>query len=276
MANNGWMYQDSDFGALLNNYDNVGTMSQFALSATVNSTEVEIWDKTGAYTYATAAETLYLTSTVAGDNDISVKIHGLKSDFTLASETITTRTTGDARQLGAGGENVTANQYIRIYRMDVLDTTQATGNLHLGSDSTPPATGIPAAADSRAFIAAGENRTLMSMFTVPAGYTGIIVGFGVQIVTSLAAGNSVTIRIRARDASTVATPEVFRNLGVFRYYEGGYAPALSPAVPIARIGEKHDVKVTGKGSVAGNNVVTSHMQILFVPSTKVGAGIANL
>jgi len=276
MANNGWMYQDSLAGFLLNNYNSVGTVDMSAVSTVVDSTEVEIWDKTGAYTYATAAETLYLTSTVAGDNDISVKIYGLKSDFTLASETITTRTAGDARQLGAGGENATANQYIRIHKMEVLGITQATGNLHLGSDSTPPATGIPAAADSRAFISAGENRSRSSMFTVPASHTAIIVGFHAQIVTSLAAGNSVTVRLRSRDASTVATPNVFQNIKQFRYYEGVDRFGLNGGVPIARVGEKHDIKVTGQGSVAGNNVVSAQYQAIIVPSTKVGAGIANL
>lgn len=115
-----------------------------------------VWEVVGAYTYPVAATTMLLSSSSASDTNVNVTINGLDANFNAISEslTLTNGTTGVS----------TVKQYFRINSVFVNDLTYAEplGNLSLTNAGKTV---------TYAKINVGVNRTQMSIYTVPAGYT---------------------------------------------------------------------------------------------------------
>jgi hypothetical protein len=123
-----------------------------------NGNEETIWDGSSLYPWSTwdsGADNVYLKSTTTDTQDVFIQ--GLNQDWVLTSETITlTGTTAVASQ----------NTYRRLFRMYNANSTDFAGDIsaHYGSG-----TGTVVAK-----VLIGNNQTLMSVYTVPAGYTAFI------------------------------------------------------------------------------------------------------
>jgi len=115
-----------------------------------------VWEVTSAYTYPVTATTMLLYSSSASDTNVNVTISGLDANFNPISEqlTLTNGVTGVT----------TVKSYLRIQSMVSNDNIFANpvGTLTLGNAGKTIV---------YARILPGINRTQMSIYTVPAGYT---------------------------------------------------------------------------------------------------------
>lgn len=290
MANNDNFFNGgiTDFGIATDAYEGIASIHKFGMNTDIDVTAELIWDYgvyggiTAQYTYPTSAETLYLSSAAAADTSKSIVVRGLDTNWNLQTETVATDATN-------GRVAVTlANQYRRVYRAYVAPgETPLNGNIYIHVDSNPGADGIPdgGISDIRAFVngvaVAAQpvlQQTQICIFTVPAGYTALLVNFATQIHQgSSGAANEIVVWLRIRDA-TIANA-AWRVLDYYRVIEGVFPNVAPPSAPLARIPEKYDIEVQsqGIGGGVGNNSVSAQFGLVLVSDDQMGTGgIANL
>lgn len=124
------------------------------ISVGVTST---IWDKADTlypWSAFASASILNVDSSSASDVGKSVTIVGLDASFNAQTETVT---------LATQTNNNTTNTFIRVYRAYMSGTAANVGDISIQVSSTDVAK-----------ILAGKSQTLMSVYTVPAGYEAFI------------------------------------------------------------------------------------------------------
>lgn len=132
---------------------------KFGFNGEVGTDEETIWDQGGIYAYPSAAAAMSVSSSDNSDTS-QVVVYGLNASYNEISETVTL--TGQTAV-------TTTNEYLRLYRAKVISDEPA-GDIYVGSGTVT--TGVPA--NKYAKIRAGENQTLMAVYTVPAGYDAYI------------------------------------------------------------------------------------------------------
>jgi len=143
-------------------------IEKFGRNKTVASgTQEPIWDGSGAYSYPTTARIHNIASTDAADDSAgtgarTVSIQGLDGDYNLKTETV----------IMDGTSNVaTKISYTRIFRMRV--ETSGSGGTNAGVISATAVTDATVTAQ----ILASTGQTNMALYTIPAGYTGYLLGW---------------------------------------------------------------------------------------------------
>jgi hypothetical protein len=122
---------------------------------TVSTTEETIWDGGGIYAYPSSAVVMAVTSAAgATDSGVKITVQGLDTNYAMASEEVT---------LDASGTATTTTAFLRTYRAFVSGSSVITGDVTISNSSV-----------TYAKIKTGENQTLMTVWTVPAGYTAYI------------------------------------------------------------------------------------------------------
>ena len=135
---------------------------KFGVNPDVNGTEEDIWSVGGTYSFATNASTRIVNSSSGSDVNSTgtgawqVYIEGLDENWELASETV---------DLNGTNNRTTSNQYRRVFRAYVI--TAGTSGTAAGTISIRQTAGGTIMAQ----IPVGDNQTLMSIYTVPAGKT---------------------------------------------------------------------------------------------------------
>ena len=123
-------------------------VNKFGYNSSVGSSFETIWDGNNTYTYPSSAGTATATSSdTASDNNGTVEIQGLDSNYDLATETLT-----------IGGSAGTTS-FIRVFRA-VLKTAN-TGTSNVGTIS------ITVSSTTVAQIQPTYGQTLMAVYTVP-------------------------------------------------------------------------------------------------------------
>jgi len=127
----------------------------YGYQSAVGTSFVPVWEGNTTYTFPSSAIQMHVASSVnSGDDKTNtfVLINGLDANYNQISETI---------KLNGTTAVTTVKSYLRINSMSVT-TGAPTGNITLKdtSDTT-----------LYAEILAGNGRTLMGIYTVPAGYT---------------------------------------------------------------------------------------------------------
>lgn len=171
-------------------YSDHTTLFKFGSNSAVGTGEETIWDQGGLYNYLTTAATLKVSSSASGDNNTNVVITGLNEDYEEVTETIAL----------AGQTPVdTTETYIRVYRAHVADGDTINGDIYVGSGTVT--SGVPA--NKYAKIIAGQNQTLMAVYTVPAGHklylTSMMVGSGTET-----ANRYIDMRLAKRESDSNA------------------------------------------------------------------------
>ena len=206
---------------LVTNYSGV---QKFGLNTAVGSGAFEtIWDGNNTYTYPSSSGTATATSSdTASDNNGTVEIQGLDSNYDLATETLT-----------IGGSAGTTS-FIRVFRA-VLKTAN-TGTSNVGDIS------ITVSSTTVAKITAGYGQTLMALYTVPRKFNAFIL----QLDVGSSKDQENEIRLITKE---IANGDVF-NTKAFITTRGGFTEK-NYIVPI-KVPEKTDIEIVAKSSATSS------------------------
>ena len=143
--------------------------TQSGYNAAAGTSDETVWDGSSLYTYPAAATVMKVSSssandTAAGTGARTVYVSGLDSAGAEAVEVVV---------LNGQTAVSTATVFYRIFSVLVLTAgsgATAAGTIYIGEGTVTA--GVPATIYGQ--IVNDNNRTLMAMFTIPAGYTGYV------------------------------------------------------------------------------------------------------
>ena len=146
-------------------------VNKFGYNPTIGSGSFEtIWETGDNYSWQSTAVTVDVVSDdtnddVAGTGARTLRIQGLDGSYNFAEETVDMD----------GTTTVTTTQtFLRVFRMSV-ETAGTSGN-NIGNISVTYTGG----SDVAATITAGNGQTLMTLYTIPAGYTGYLLSMNIS------------------------------------------------------------------------------------------------
>lgn len=157
-----------------------------------------VWDVGGLYTYLTSAGVLTVTSndgddSASGTGARTVTVEGLDADYNQVSETLT---------VGGGAGSV---EFYRVFRAFVASS----GSTGTNEGTITVAQGATTLAQIRTVgtpTSTGLGQTFMSIYTVPAGYTGFIYQFDVS--TAKSDGNIFLVKRGHTDNGTWRSQDI--------------------------------------------------------------------
>ena len=212
------------------------TIFKFGFNPLVQNIEETVWEVGGLYSYPSSAITLTATSASgATDNGVEVTLEGLDSNYGEISETLV---------LAGSGTATTTKSFLRINRSFVSGATAPVGAITIANGGV-----------TYAYIN-GDNQTLMSLWTVPAGFTAFITQTDVTVLTETnnKFGN---VRLVTREFGGVfRTRDLFsaQNVDIVRKY----------SMPI-HIKEKTDIEYRAFGSSVNANLrVSAAFEIIYI------------
>lgn len=195
-------------------------VNKFGSNPAVTTTE-DVWSGGGAYTgFPTgAAELVTVNSSVSGDDsDFAVTIFGLDANGALQSEEIT-----------LDGTNLvdSANTYTRVFRGIITASGSSNQEFTAGTITCAHKT---TTANVFFVMPAGVNQTRVGAYSIPAGKTGYLKQFDVEMAKSNNATATGGIWIRENGAC----PRIIRNFTIGQtapyatvFYGGLALPALT-------------------------------------------------
>jgi len=223
----------------------VELLYKYGRSSDVTTIISTVWDKGGLYSYLSTAQHLSISSSNASDSAVgtgarTIKIYGNDQNFNLISEIISLN----------GQSGVTTTQsFIRVWRMEVLTAgsgEKAAGTIYAGTGTITA--GVPA--NVYAQIVDGNNKTLMSVYTVPSGYDGYF-----YFATAAAGqGKEVEFSLWSRQQGSV-----FRIQATFPFYESQNRFYFKTPI---RIFEKEDIEIRATTTIGTINASADFFIIL--------------
>ena len=158
--------------------NNFQAIQKFGYNGSVGSSFETIWDGGGDYTFITSPSTATATSSNTGsDNNGTVEIVGLDSNYDLATETITI------------GGSASTTSFIRVFRARMINAN--TGDTNVGTIT------ITVSATTVAQIQPTYGQTLMAVYTVPRFFQAYLVQLDVGSSKDLE--NEIKFRIKELD-----------------------------------------------------------------------------
>ena len=216
------------------------TKYKFGFNASVGTDEETIWDQGGLYAHPPSASVMKVSSSNNADTSTTVIVEGLDENYDFLSETVTLN--------GQTAVN-TASTYIRVNRA-IVTTNAPQGDVYVGTGTVT--TGIPA--NIFAKIIAGENQTLMAVWTVPSGYTAHLHGITASSGTT-AANKFTTIRLKCALFNQVSQTKAVQTL---------HNTFINMDFPIPMIfPEKSDCELRAVAS-SGSDAVSGTMSFVYV------------
>lgn len=211
---------------------------KFGLNETVGADLETVWQGSTLYSYLTSASVVKISSSdvnddVGGTGALTVQIYGLDANYAEQNETITLD--------GQTAVN-TSKSYLRIHRMIVLSaggTGSNEGVIYAGTGTITA--GVPA--NKYALISAGNNQTLMALWTVPSGKTAYMTSL---FTSSAIANKTVLICLFIRPFG-----EVFQVKQVFNTIA---SVTLREFIFPLKVLEKSDIEIRASTSGGGGSV----------------------
>lgn len=210
---------------------------KFGHNPEIQNIEETIWDAGGIYSYPSSAVAMTVTSGAgATDNGVEITVSGLDASWNEQSETVTLASTGTA---------TTTNTFLRVNRAFVSGGTAPTSNVTISNGGT-----------TYAQITNGENQTLMSIWTVPAGYTAYLLALDATAFTEQ--NNKVaTLRYLTREENGV-----FRVKNKFDLFQAAFHQNYITPEPIP---EKTDIEFRAVATSSNANLrVAASMDIIYI------------
>lgn len=132
---------------------NAESFYKFGYNSAITNSSETIWDGGGIYSFPASASALSVASTASGDTSLTVTLVGLDENYDELTETVTLDGTDATTAVTSN------NSFLRIHRAFIAGSTVPTGNITMKIGAV-----------THAQITAGENQTLMLVYTVPAGH----------------------------------------------------------------------------------------------------------
>jgi hypothetical protein len=189
---------------------------KYGYNSNIINVEETIWDVGGIYAYPSSAVAMTATSASgATDSGVTGLIFGLDANYNEVSEAFT---------LDGSGTYTTTQTFLRVFRAYITGSSAPAGNIAIANGGT-----------TYAQISAGENQTLMAVYTVPAGKS-LYVNKGIATHgTATSGGVFMTVRFLVRNEG-----EVFRTAVKIDVSESEIIYPFSQPI---KIPEKSDVEV---------------------------------
>jgi hypothetical protein len=140
-------------------------VNKFGRSTAITTTNNwEVWDGNAAYTWPSSATITHVRAAAdsATTQGMDIEVQGLDTNWALTTQTATLDGTNSTTEVALG----TALR--RCFRMKVIDSAVADQAIWAGP------TGF---ASKQAIIIAGNNQTLMAIYTVPASKTAYLTNY---------------------------------------------------------------------------------------------------
>lgn len=225
-------------------------VEKFGKNADIDGPVEAVWGGGGDYTGfdATAAETVTVVSsdtndTATGTGAQTVELFGLDGAGAEITETVSL----------SGATPVTSTKsFLRCYRAVVRSA--GSGDENAGVITIAQSVTV---ANVFAIIAVGDNQTMVAAYTIPAGKTGYLMGWGANFVNKTTGVSEVEIRIRPpgetfqlREASSIHADGASR-------FDRKFILTKGPLAPLT------DIKIMADSSVV-NIGVGANFSILLV------------
>lgn len=226
----------STFSDFSNPNSVLDSVSKFGENPDIDTGTVpeDVWDVGGLYPFPSSALETTIVSTSADDTSTgtgarTVTVFGLSDDFSLLQETIT---------LNGTTPITLSDNYYRVYRVKVVtvgSNASNVGDIDVKHGSTVLAR-----------ILAGENQTLMAIFTIPNTYhVAYITSVSGQTLKNNAIISTFELQIR-EDNGNAFTPVVrFSSVA-------GAKVQLQPPAPIAVLRAGADIRLRCVETSANN------------------------
>ena len=205
-------------------------VNKFGYNPSIGSGSFEtIWETGNDYPWQSSAVTVNVVSDdtdddVAGTGARTLRIQGLDGSYNLVEETVDMD----------GTTTVTTTQtFLRVFRMSV-ETAGSSGN----NEGTITVT-YTGGSDVAATITAGNGQTLMTLYTIPAGYTGYLLSMNI----SSGKDQEMEFKFIQRDNSVANAGFQTKQ---FLEVRGGQTTVIFNAINI--IPQKSDIYISGKAS----------------------------
>ena len=205
-------------------------INKFGYNPSIGSGSFEtIWETGNNYPWQSSAVTVDVVSDdtnddVAGTGARTLRIQGLDGSYNLAEETVDMD----------GTTTVTTTQtFLRVFRMSV-ETAGSSGN----NEGTITVT-YTGGSDVAATISEGNGQTLMTLYTIPAGYTGYLLSMNI----SSGKDQEMEFKFIQRDNSVANAGFQTKQ---FLDVRGGQTTVIFNAINV--IPQKSDIYVSGKAS----------------------------
>jgi hypothetical protein len=206
----------------------VTEVNKFGRNQDIDTTEEDVWDAGGTYVWSSSADITDIVSSAA--DTFEVEIQGLDTNWDQVVQTKTlTGTTSVALD----------TPLRRVFRLKNISGAAAAGVIQCGVGST---TTSFSAANTRAQISLGFEQTLMAIYTIPAGKTGLLKRLWSNINKSNSSGGL--------DAIFWARSEggVFRVQNTSGLIAAGNSRDEKLYSPMPTYAEKTDLRISGIGS----------------------------
>lgn len=192
-------------------------------------TTEDIWDGGGTYPFPSTADITHIaqaTNQVATDGGATIEVQGLDADWNLVVQT------ADLDATDTTTEVALTTPLRRVFRMKCL------ADVVLAADVSAVASG---GGTTYATMLAGNNQTLMAIYTVPAGYEAYMTGYYYS-VTDLTnrSPTSTEFRLWAADRGKGYEFQLKHMVGVAKAASGDQ----HFFVPPTKFSEKTDIKIT--------------------------------
>jgi hypothetical protein len=149
--------------------NSAGLIRKFGRNPDIDTTTdpEDVWEFGGLYTFPdNSGEQMYVSSSNGSDTEILL-IDGLDSNFNR--KTVVIQLSGQTKTLVPDGV------FSRVFRSYTDNATELQGDVYIYTDSDV-SLGVPDTASAVKAVVSPENQqTLMSIYTIPAGYHGWIV-----------------------------------------------------------------------------------------------------
>ena len=207
----------------------------------VGTTE-DLWDGGGTYSFPTSDTVTHIRSAVnsADTRGKTIEVQGLNANWDLVVQTKATDGSDSTTEV----ELDTALR--RVFRMKVLENTVMDEDIWAGDDDF-------LVGDAKAIIQAGNNQTLMAIYTVPNGKTAYMTQYYCDNVpTDTKQADSVEFKLWVADRANSYEFQLKNSRGIPKVAPG----FIHPFRPYMKITQKSDIKISA--SVIGGSGDDAH------------------
>lgn len=224
------------------NITGYSTVNKFGRSTAITTGNIwEVWDGNAAYTFPTTATITHVRSAVdsVATQGLSVEVQGLDANWALSTQTATLDGTDSTTEVALNPA------LIRCFRVKVTDNVVADQSIQVGP------TGF---ATQQAIVVAGNNQTLMAIYTVPANKTAYMTNYYATANPGGGAPTTFNVTLWAQDNQNTYKPQLQHVQGVTADADA-YGTVQHFFAPYYKFTQKTDI--TLKGAPVGASVDVS-------------------